>query len=453
MKTAVELIREATVGTPYEGRLYLVGGIVRDEVMGLPVDEDVDIVLEGSASHLALFLHGKGLSDHYPVTYPRFGTAMVTLGGRKVEIVGARAESYCADSRKPEVRPTSLLDDVLRRDFTINTLLKNIHTGEIQDLTGKAFADIRSGAIRTPLDPLRTFEDDPLRMLRAVRFAARFGFGIEPDALAAISERASRLKIISGERIRDEVIKTLMTSRPELGFDLMRETGMLEAFAPELAAMYGVEQNEFHLYDVWKHTMKTVEAIPTEAGLTLRLTALLHDIGKPSTKTIDDLGRAHFYQHQSVGADMAGGLLRRLRFPNSEIDAVCFMIRMHLRVGEYDELWTDAAIRRLIRDSGPFLDDLILLTEADKAASNTEMPGADMVKLREHMGRVLESLQGEIESPLSGSEIMQELDLEPGKQVGEIKEYLVTQVLEGNLAPGDKVKAKLLVSEAFGRRG
>ncbi len=450
MKTAVDIVRGATLGTPYEGQLYLVGGIVRDEVMGLPVDEDVDIVLEGDAAQLALFLHEKGVSDHYPVTYPRFGTAMVTLDGRKVEIVGARSESYCSESRKPKVCPTTLLDDVLRRDFTINTLLKNVHTGEVQDLTGKAFDDIRAGIIRTPLDPLRTFEDDPLRMLRAVRFAARFGFRIESETRATIPKAAHRLSIISGERIRDEVIKTLMTTRPELGFDLMRETGLLQVFTPELAAMYGVEQNEFHLYDVWKHTLKTVEAIPLEAGLTLRLTALLHDIGKPPTKTIDDLGRAHFYQHQSVGADMAVALLRRLRFPNSDSDAVSFMIRMHLRVGEYDEFWTDAAVRRLLRDSASFLDDLILLTEADKAASNTKMPGADMVKLREHIWRVQQSLHGAIESPLSGREIMEAVGIGSGRQVGEIKEYLVTQILEGNLAPGDKQKAMLLVCDRFG---
>jgi len=226
----------------------------------------------------------------------------------------------------------------------------------------------------------------------------------------------------------------------------------LELFAAELVAMHGVMQNEFHLYDVWEHTMKTIDGIPLERGATLRLTALLHDIGKPPTKTTDQLGRAHFYQHQSVGAEMAAGMLRRLKFPNSEIDSVSFMIRMHLRVGEYDDFWTDAAIRRLLRDCGERLDDLILLTEADKAASNTEMPGADIDKLRAHIERVKQSLQGAMESPLSGREIMELTGIGPGVRVGEIKEYLVTQILDGNLAPGDKQKAKSMVQERFGGR-
>jgi poly(A) polymerase len=443
MSEVIEALRKATEGTKYEGKLFLVGGIVRDRLLNVTVDqEDVDIVLEGDASELAYFLYECGIAEHRPVTYPRFGTAMVTVLGRQVELVSARRESYDRESRKPHTEPGTLLDDILRRDFTINTLLQNLHTNEILDLTGLAKGDLEQGIIRTPRDPRITFEDDPLRMLRAIRFAVKLNFTIESSTYEAIRESAYRLKIVSAERIRDEFVKILMSDNACRGLEMLRDTGLLDQFAPEISAMHGVTQNVYHIYDVWEHTLKTLESVPPNSGITIRLAALLHDVGKPKTKTIDENGSVHFYHHQSVGAEIARSVLGRLRFPNSVIDEVAFLISMHLRVGEYDEQWSDAAVRRLIRDAGDRLEDLIRLTEADKAASNPNMPSVDIDALRSRIESVRKKLAGNrIKSPLTGREIMEILNIEPGPEVGRAKAFLEEQIVEGVLLPGDKAKA------------
>ncbi|MHB9036724.1 MAG: CCA tRNA nucleotidyltransferase [Armatimonadota bacterium] len=451
MNQILERLRRATENSPYEGRLYLVGGIVRDKFLEMPSDEDIDLVLEGDAARLAGFLHERGVAENRPVVYARFGTAMVVVDGRQVELVGARKESYDASSRKPFTRPGTLLDDVLRRDFTINTLLENLHTGEILDLTGKGKLDICDRIIRTPVDPVATFADDPLRMLRAIRFCARLGFKIDEPTYTAVYSCAHRLSIISEERIKDEFVKILMSPGAVQGLEMLRETGLLAEFAPELAAMHGVTQNIYHIYDVWAHTLKTLELIPVESGIILRLAALMHDVGKVETRTVDSEGAVHFYNHQLVGAEIARRIMGRLRFSNSQKAEVEFLISMHLRVGEYDKQWSDSAVRRLIREADHHLDDLILLTEADKAAANTKMPSVDMDAFREHVARVRANLAGQrITSPLDGREIIEFLGIAPGPYVGVIKEYLEQEIVEGNLLPGDKAEACKSVMRRFG---
>ncbi|MDO8587867.1 MAG: HDIG domain-containing protein [Armatimonadota bacterium] len=447
----LDRIREATKSSEYEGRLYLVGGIVRDKILGLPEEQDIDIVLEGDAAALAEFLHDKGLTEHFPVVYPRFGTAMVSLNGRKVELVSARTEKYEPESRKPDVQLASLRDDALRRDFTINTLLENLHTGEVIDVLGTALSDLKNRTIRTPTDPVSTFAEDPLRMLRAVRFAARFGFTIDRDALEAIRQEGDRLSIVSGERIRDELIKILASQGAITGLELLRETGLLRRFAPEIDRMSGVTQNIYHVYDCWTHTLKALEALPPDASLRLRLATLFHDIGKPDTRTVDEAGNVHFYSHQTAGVEIARRVMRRLRFSNDEIGYVAPMIHMHLRVGEYDDEWSDAAVRRLIRDVGDMLDDLIELTRVDKAASNLEMPSVDLEALRRRIAQVESGLAAaEIRSPLNGHEIMQVLGVKPGPVLREAKDFLTNEVIEGRLRPGDKAEAERLLKERFG---
>lgn len=468
MHQALEVLRNATRGTKYENRLYLVGGVVRDKFLEVAPDfdtrdsesseaksEDVDIVLEGDALELAQFLFEKGICDHRPVVYPRFGTAMLTICGTQVEIASARKECYEPRSRKPFTEPGTLLDDVLRRDFTINTLLENLHTGEIKDLTGLALADIRDRVIRTPRDPQKTFEEDPLRMLRAVRFATRLDFSIHPQTYEAIRLMAYRLEIVSPERIRDEFTKILMCKNVSRGLEILLDTGLLNQFAPELVAMRGVTQNIYHLYDVWTHTLKTVEAIPPEEGLVLRLAALLHDIGKVQTRTVDEKGNVHFYGHHTVGAELARSFLARLRFPNSTIDHVAFLILMHLRVGEYDNRWSDAAVRRLIRDLGDHLEDAIKLTEADKAAANPDVQTVDLAALRQHIARVTDEMAGKkVTSPLTGDEIMKLLGIGPGPEVGAMKAFLENEVIEGRLKPGDKeTAARLLICRRTEKTG
>ncbi|MBV9849528.1 MAG: HD domain-containing protein [Armatimonadetes bacterium] len=449
-------LRDATRATLYDGRLYLVGGFVRDKVMGLPSpQDDIDIVLEGDALGLAQFLYDRGVAQYHPVVYPRFGTAMIVVQGRDVELVTARVESYAPDSRRPDqVRPGTLADDARRRDFTINTLLENLHTGEIADPLGLAYQDLEARIIRTPTDPALTFADDPLRMLRAVRFAARFGFAIAPETWGAMRIHARRLQIVSAERIQEEFSKTLLTPRAPRGLELLRDSGLLAQFAPELLEMVGVTQNAFHAYDVWTHTLIALGSLPLDASLTLRLATLLHDVAKPRTRTVDAEGHVHFYGHQDVGAQMARALMQRLKFSNDEIAGVTRLVAQHMRIGEYHSGWTDAAVRRLIRDLGPCLDDLFALHRADVAAQSPERQ--DISRALELRARIdaIQSRQDitALTSPLDGQEIMTLLNLSPGKQVGRIKDYLTNEVVEGRLAPDDKETAARLAREFLDRQ-
>ncbi|MCS6830786.1 MAG: HD domain-containing protein [Armatimonadota bacterium] len=448
---AIDRLRQVTRGTRWEGHLYLVGGVVRDELLGRPLPPDVDIVTEQDALELAHWLHAQGVAEHLPVTYPRFGTAMVHIEGVQFELVTARRESYSADSRKPvQVQPATLREDALRRDFTVNTLMRNLHTGELLDLTGMGLSDLQAELLRTPLDPMATFEEDPLRAMRAVRFAAQLDFEVEPSTLEAVRKTAHRLQIISMERIRDEFTKLLQAPHAVKGLRLLRETGLLEQFAPELAAMHGVEQNQYHLYDVWEHTLKVIENLPPDASLVLRLAALLHDVGKPATRTEDERG-VHFYGHQNVGAHIAAQLLRRLRYSNDMVEPVAKLVRLHMRPGEYDYSWSDAAVRRLVRDADGLLDALLTLARADIAASNLAFPKADIDALEQRI-RVLTTREDvqKLDSPLSGREIMQILGIPPGKRVGECKAFLLNEVIEGRLAAHDKEGAKRLLLEHFG---
>lgn len=453
MLEALDSIRNATIGTDFEGKLYLVGGIVRDEIMGIAENEDADVVIEGDALALAEFLYQKGVAKYSPVLFRRFGTAMVVVADRQVELVSARKETYDPESRKPVVEPATLLEDVLRRDFTINTLLKNLHTGEILDLTGQGRADIAAKIIRTPLDPGKTFSEDPLRMLRAIRFSARLGFQIAPETYVAISENAHRIRIVSGERIRDEFIKLLMTKRTSQGLEMLRDTGLLERFAPELVDMKDVEQNQFHLFDCWTHTMRTLDALPESANLNLRLAALFHDVGKPLTITKDKLQNVHFFNHQHIGADIAEKIMRNLRFSNDQIEVVRGLVELHLRPGSYNAEWSDSAIRRLMRDANGLWDDLLALSKADVAASNIEILNPDFAELEARAAAIRSELAVDrIASPLDGNEIMKLLDLPPGPRVKEIKEFLLNEVIEGRLHPDDKNSARALLAKKFGRK-
>lgn len=454
-RPALDVLRDATWGTEYENRLFLVGGYVRDKVMGLPsAGDDIDIVLEGDALALAHFLHKKGASTIYPVVYPRFGTAMIMVGGRDVELVTARVESYAEDSRKPEiVKPGTLADDARRRDFTINTLLENLHTGDMLDPLGRGRADLEACTIRTPADPRLTFIDDPLRMLRAVRFAARFGFAIDPSTWDAIRESAGRLAIVSRERVRDEFCKILLTTRARLGMSLLRESGLLAEFAPELLEMVGVTQNKFHAYPVWEHTLVALGELPEDSPLPLRLSVLFHDIGKPRTRT-EDADGVHFYHHQDVGAEMARELMGRLKFSNDEIAAVVRLVKNHMRIGEYKPEWSDAAVRRLIRDLGSQLGDLFAIHRADVLALSTEYQGMERaVELRNRIEEI-QSRQdvNALKSPLDGGEIMRILGIGPGRTVREAKDLLTAEVVEGRLAEDDVDAAEQLIRERFGVR-
>ena len=294
--------------------IHLVGGAVRDHLLQLPAQNDFDLVVEEDAAALAQRVFDLGIADHPPAIYPRFGTAMVSVDGLKIEFVTARKESYDADSRKPHVEPASFLEDALRRDFTVNALARARGSGEGIDLLGTGLADLKAGILRTPLDPHVTFQDDPLRMLRAVRFRWRLGFDYAPGLAEAIQESSHRLSVISQERITEEFTKILLGANPHRALEELRTLGLLHGWADELLAMVGVEQGKWHHLDVWGHTMEVVGQA-SGGSLTLMLSALLHDVAKPRTRSIDSQGQTRFFGHEVLGAQMAQALCVRKKPP------------------------------------------------------------------------------------------------------------------------------------------
>jgi poly(A) polymerase len=446
---ALAALRNGTRGTEYEGRLFLVGGYVRDRLLGRPdASDDLDLVLEGDALAVAQMLWRQRIADYRPVEYGQFGTTQVQVKGHKVEIVTARAETYRQGSRKPIVTPGTLQTDAERRDFTVNTFLENLHSGEILDPTKRGFGDLERRVLRTPLDPGVTFSDDPLRMLRACRFAAKLGFEVAPEAYAGIVANAGRCNAehgISFERIREELNKTLLAPGAARGLAMMRETALLDQFAPELALMHGVTQNRYHRWDVWEHTLHVLSNLPDDAPLELRLAALLHDVGKPRTRTVDAAaGDVHFYGHEDVGARMAAAIMERLRYSVAEIRRVTGLVASHMRFGAYTDAWTDAAVRRLIRTVGDLRGDLFHLADADIRACNTEdFPFADLGGLAARMTVLDTDAQvTRAVSPLSGQEIMALLHLPAGPAIGRIKDALTDAVVAGELAPDDRAGAE-----------
>jgi poly(A) polymerase len=457
MHRALEAIRQATLGSQFEGQLWLVGGAVRDELLRIPHEADFDIVLQGSSQDLASFLYKQKVSSIRPVTYERFGTAMIQVADAQIELVTARRESYEAGSRKPLVEPATLQEDALRRDFTVNTLLRNLHTGELRDPLGSGLSDLEAKILRTPLDTIETFHDDPLRMLRAVRFRWKLGFEPVKGLYGAVKSEAGRLQIISGERIRDEMVKMLLQPTAADAVGELMDLGLMTQFAPELEHMIGLEQGDYHHLDGWEHSLLVLENVAksslsgddgSDKELVLRLAALLHDIGKPGTKSIDKNGRVHFFGHEEVGADLAEHILRRLKFPIKEIDEVVVLIRNHMRFTGASNIRPPAA-RRLVRDLGDEVPQLLRLVEADRGAHRPGIKHPDLIQIRETLERVqLETPRHVLESPLLGGEIMELLNLQPGPQVGKWKGFLAEQVLDGFLAPGDKDAARAILLRA-----
>ena len=406
---------------------WIVGGYVRDKLLGRS-HLNPDVVVEGGDA-LALARRFAELAGAPPpVTFERFGTAQVTLPGRLVEFVTARAESYAPNSRKPDVRRATLDEDLRRRDFTVNTLLMDLD-GNVHDPLG-ARRDLEARVLRTPTDPLRTFEDDPLRMLRAIRFAAELGFTLAPDLIPAMRRLRSRLAppVISVERVSDELRRMLASERPKLALELLDDGGLLEVILPEIAACKGVPQSGYHTHDVYGHTLLTVAATP--ADLLLRVAALFHDSGKPRTAK----GDGTFVGHEEVGAEIARAALERLRFSQRETEVVTGLVRLHLRPVFYSSEWTDGAVRRLARDAGPLLGRLMLLARADIAASAYPYP-EKLDELQRRLDAVMAERPSRLEPLITGEEIMRIRGLAPGPEVGRIKRKLEELVIDGEIPP------------------
>jgi poly(A) polymerase len=408
-------------------RAWIVGGYVRDVLLERPHPNPDVVVEDGDA--LALARHFAEVSGAPPpVTFERYGTAQVTLPGHLVEFVTARAESYAPDSRKPDVRPATLMEDLQRRDFTVNTLLMDFD-GNIHDRLG-GLADLKAKVLRTPTEPTRTFADDPLRMLRAIRFAAQLGFELAPGLIQAMREMRARLTppVISAERIADELRHMLESERPKLALELLDEAGLLEVILPEIAACKGVPQSGYHTHDVFGHTLLTVQATPPD--LLLRIAALYHDAGKPATAK----GDGTFLGHEEVGAVIARAALERLRFSQKDVEVVTRLIKLHLRPVFYRSEWTDGAVRRLARDAGPLLGRLMLLARADIAASAYPHP-EKLDELQARLDSVMAETPSRLESLISGEDIMRAMGIGPGPEVGRIKQRLEELVIDGELPP------------------
>ncbi|MCG9895766.1 MAG: CCA tRNA nucleotidyltransferase [Fimbriimonadaceae bacterium] len=428
----------------FRDRACLVGGAVRDRLLGRPDSGDLDIVVEGDALRAADLIWQAGLAAEPPQVYPRFGTAMLMIDGRQIEFAWARAESYDPESRKPDTRPADLAADARRRDFTINSLMQDLRTGEVLDLTGSGLADLREGILRTPLDPAQTFRDDPLRMLRAVRFRVRFGFRHAEGLPEALAQEADRLRIVSAERVQAELVKMLTGPDPAEAMDELMRHGLLAVFAPELAAMKGVEQGKWHHLDVWDHTLLVLRNAAS-GDLILNLACLLHDVGKPATRKVIE-GETRFLGHETVGGEIAGDLLLRLRFSTDLTERVARLVRAHMRLGTLEAAGRPA-LRRLVRDLGEDLDRLFALVQADVSALRPGVRVMDVEAIRARVADLKAVEPSAYESPISGRRIMELTGLPPGPAVGSLKQALLSAVLDGELAPGDEAAAESLVME------
>ena len=436
---------------------YVVGGYVRDLFLERP-SNDIDVVVVGSGIQVASELKKMlGKKAHLSV-FRNFGTAQVKYKDTEVEFVGARKESYQHDSRKPIVEDGTLEDDQNRRDFTINALavcLNKDRFGELVDPFDGVY-DMEDGIIATPLDPDVTFSDDPLRMMRCVRFATQLNFQIEPETYEALSRNADRLKIISGERIADEMNKIMLSKHPSSGFYYLKDTGLLELIMPELCAMDKVETRNGRAHkNNYDHTMEVLENVCKHSdNLWLRWAALLHDIGKPKSKRWDNQIGWTFHNHNNIGAKMIPSMFRRMKLPmDAKMKYVQKLVELHMRpIVIADEEVTDSAVRRLMNDAGDDINDLMTLCEADITSKNMQRKQKFLDNfriVREKLKDLQERDYKRLLQPcIDGNEIMEIFHLKPSREVGTLKQTLKDAVLDNKVANEREPLMQLLLSKA-----
>ena len=435
-------LREASALTKKRSEeLYLVGGFVRDIILQRPRNE-MDFLVVGNGPKFAQqFANSLGVKN--VSIYKNFGTAHFVFNETALEFVGARKESYMRDSRNPIVEIGTLDDDIKRRDFTINTLAVSLNEENYGDLidTFNGLVDIENKLIRTPLEPNKTFDDDPLRIMRAFRFASQLNFTIDNTVIAAAGLMAERLKIVSQERITDEFMKILASPKPSIGLVLLFESGVMKVVSPEIHNLAGVEQRkDFHHKDVFYHTCIVVDNIAASSSdVWLRFAALVHDIAKPLTKRFVEGTGWTFHGHEELGARMMKTIFNRMKLPLTKLDYVEKLVRLHLRpIALVDEEVTDSAIRRLIVSADEDLDDLITLCRADITSKNPSKVSRYLENYEIVMQKVKDVRERDqlrvFQSPVRGEEIMRVCNIPPSKLVGEIKTAIEEAILDGKIA-------------------
>lgn len=454
-------IFEVVSGTSHKLGLetYVIGGYVRDLILKRPC-KDIDFVCLGSGIQLANQV-GSELGNEQVTVFRNFGTAMINHHDYDLEFVGARKESYRNESRKPIVEDGTLAEDQQRRDFTINALAISLSGDTYGDLIDPfdGIAHLKQKLIKTPLDPNITFSDDPLRMMRAIRFAAQLNFDIDADTYEAIIKNTQRLSIVSMERIIDELNKIILSPVPSYGFKLLFQCGLLKLFFPEMVALHGVEyqDNKAHK-DNFFHTLQVLDNVARVSDdLWLRWSAILHDIAKPATKRFDKKVGWTFHGHEDKGARMVPGIFRRLKLPlNEKMEAVQKLVRLHLRPISIVKDVTDSAIRRLLFEAGDDLEGLMILCKADITSKNNEKV-ARYLRNFEHVEKKMVELEEKdqvrnFQPPISGDEIIRLFNVSPGPVIGEIKEEIKEAILEG-IIKNDHQEALGLLIQIAQRKG
>ena len=452
-----------TVGQVADGigrPTYVVGGYVRDLFLGNE-SKDIDFVTIGSGIELARSVAAALGKKANLATFATYGTAQVTAPGIDLEFVGARKESYRRESRNPIVEDGTLLDDLNRRDFTINAMaiaVNGENFGELIDLFD-GMGDLKSKVIRTPLNPDTTFSDDPLRMLRAIRFATRLGFTIHPDTFRSIKRNASRMEIITRERINDELMKIMRTPKPSVGFVLLDMAGLLPYVLPELESLKGVETREGKGHkDNFAHTLQVLDNVAAASDDEwLRWAALLHDIAKPACKRWDPKLGWTFHGHNILGEKMVGRIFRKMKMPlNEKMKFVAKMVGMHIRPQNVAEDGvTDSGVRRLITDAGDDIEALMTLYEADITSKNPEKVRRQLEGFKALRKR-MEEVQAADDyrnwkNPVNGKEIMERFGLPPGPRIAEIKDAVKEAILDGRIA-NDHEAAWAYIEEKFANK-
>ncbi len=438
-------------------QLYMVGGTVRDVLLHRGESNDADLATDATPDEIK-----KIVAPTHPnaviLVGERFGTVRLHYGNDIIEITTFRSERYNPESRKPEVCfGTDLKEDLRRRDFTINAMARHPLTGEIIDPFGGR-QDLEAHILRAVGDePDKRFDEDPLRLLRAARFAAQLDFTIEPETRRSMIRQAAKLQKISRERIRDEMNKLLLSAHPAKGLNLLVELGLMVWIVPEVVALRGVSQQPqrtIQTKDVYAHVLRVVER--SSPRLVSRWGALLHDIAKPRTRTVED-GRVHFFGHEEVGANMTHDILKRLHFDRDFIASVTNIVRLHMRANMYTSDWKDGAVRRLMLDSGDDLIDLLDLSRADVTsyrADKVSRVEASVTELVERCQRLKEEAERvPLKSPLDGNELMAMFGRGPGPWLRPIKEHLLDLVIDGVLAPDDKEGAAKIARELVEMEG